>query len=476
MADRDFFKINISSNTDSSSPATGTRQARIDLLLPSNLITPGRIPRAVKMQVSKCRLSLNSAPDLTVPVDLEASVNQPNRVSLFSKGFVTVWPYYLSGAVRNPSSTLPYTPALPRSRPAAFRAYPEDYSHIQRMTISKANLGSNDAEIRAAANNILAAGEYQYQSIQQYLDEFARCIDDALLVTRTMPYCAGLTHFKLGNDTISLVIEGIAQLANTTCPFWTCPFPPPGYAITPKYAAYPPDSADPDYEMTVQLMFAENQDINLEYKATGYSIVVSEEIKQNLPSLPWIKVSNSDLLPSQQITGWYELTHSNDFYVLDTRRTSIQVDRTLMPYNVWSHDSLYDNKYGATISYTFDSLPPILLNQLQSIAIIVQGINNVPQVHPINIRQRQGSSITTTVPIAELYYPMAQTLTEIHDDLVVTNPEFDTYPLISITPEDLKQRVITFYAGYIDKNGTLRYINLAQGGVFCMQITFGLYY
>ncbi len=130
------------------------------------------------------------------------------------------------------------------------------------------------------------------------------------------------------------------------------------------------------------------------------------------------------------------------------------------------------------LSFTWRNIPMVVLSPISSIVMTLQGMECTQEIQPINVvdTTNRSSAITSTVPIIENYYSLAQSLRDLHDELVVTRESFDDGAKYSLTPRSGQERTIKLAAKYIGKDGKLHQIYIPPNGVFSVQLTFALSY
>ena len=137
-------------------------------------------------------------------------------------------------------------------------------------------------------------------------------------------------------------------------------------------------------------------------------------------------------------------------------------------------DPEYTTVGNVQLSFAWDNLPTVVLSPIASIVLTLDGMQVTQEIQPVNISQLQGSSLTSTIPVIENFYSLAQTLRDLHDELVVAKESFDDTATYTIDAESGRQRTLKFSAKYITKDGRLHQIYIPPNGVFSLQLTFGL--
>lgn len=128
------------------------------------------------------------------------------------------------------------------------------------------------------------------------------------------------------------------------------------------------------------------------------------------------------------------------------------------------------------LSFTWLNLPTVVLSPIQSFVMLLSGMQVTQEIQPINIAQAAGSSLVSSVPIIENYYSLAQTLRDLHDELVVIKDTFNDAVTYKMKPSSGMERTLTFTVKYITKDGRLHQLYIPKNGVFTLQLTFELTY
>lgn len=126
------------------------------------------------------------------------------------------------------------------------------------------------------------------------------------------------------------------------------------------------------------------------------------------------------------------------------------------------------------LNFIWENLPIVVMSPISSLVLTLNGMKINQETQPINITQGQGSSLTATIPVIENFYSMAQTLRDLHDELVVVKDSFSDCATYTLPPTSGLERTLTISAKYIDKDGSLHQIYIPPNGVFSLQLTFGV--
>ena len=126
------------------------------------------------------------------------------------------------------------------------------------------------------------------------------------------------------------------------------------------------------------------------------------------------------------------------------------------------------------LNFEWDNIPIVVISPIQSIVLTLQGMNVSQEIQPINVAQPSGSSLVSTIPIIENYYSLAQTLRDLHDELVVIKDSYDDQATYSLNTTSGQERALRIMAQYITKDGRLHQIYIPPNGVYSLQLTFGI--
>lgn len=139
------------------------------------------------------------------------------------------------------------------------------------------------------------------------------------------------------------------------------------------------------------------------------------------------------------------------------------------------HIEVIEPKYvgNLRLNFTWNNLPIVVMSPIASIVLTLEGMQVTQEYQPVNITQPTGSSLVSTIPVIENFYSLAQTLRDLHDELVVTKDQFEDCALYTMPNVSGQERVIKFSAKYITKDGKLHQIYIPKNGVFLLQLTFG---
>lgn len=128
------------------------------------------------------------------------------------------------------------------------------------------------------------------------------------------------------------------------------------------------------------------------------------------------------------------------------------------------------------LTFTWDNLPMVVLSPIASIVLTLAGMDIQQEIQPINMTSIGGSSLTSVIPVVENFYSLAQTLRDLHDELVVVKEDYDNQAKYTLATTSGKERTVTLSAKYITKDGSLHQIYIPPNGVFSVQLTFSVSY
>ena len=126
------------------------------------------------------------------------------------------------------------------------------------------------------------------------------------------------------------------------------------------------------------------------------------------------------------------------------------------------------------LNFTWPNLPMVVMSPIASIILTLDGVEITQEIQPYNIAQPAGSSLTATIPVVENFYSLAQTLRDLHDELVVVKEQFGETATYTLNSAAGRERVLRLTAKYLAKDGTVHQIYIPPKGVFSVQLTFGL--
>lgn len=471
MSDRDYIKVNSSIRTASSLPvqnALGDYEARIELRLPENMIDPSKKVKEVKLQLSKMKVSLDKLPISSIPID---RIESGNRI--ITKGRLVLWPFKISRRGVEPQT---FRSGQPFDATISGRNFITT-DKIVEVEVPDGQLPPSSNSLYY--NEISKTRVYDFDTPEEVCNFLSYAHDVCL--SRMYKFCSYNTKMAMGNNDFKIYLDTATDLNSYAVLFGA----PVSKSIFSSY-----DSASfyniPVYNRGFQ---PSNWDPTAMYmEAYPYSIVVNKYIKQLLPFLPWREYDSSMLRGGNRIgnideggsyeDGWKLMNFGDStMFVLDMENCVVNVhDLVRTNRGDYNNGTREQFTQSSIIEYTFSNIVTTQISPVQSIVVMIEGMNVITQKHPINITSYQGSSLTTSVPILELYYPVPTSLASLHDELLIVKENFENAATTSVSVDSLKERTLIFSIGYITKNGELKKLYIPKEGTYAIQLTFGLYY
>ena len=174
----------------------------------------------------------------------------------------------------------------------------------------------------------------------------------------------------------------------------------------------------------------------------------------------------------------HPITTSNPTWIHTMQRYVTQT----VTYRVIEYVTVDDNAEETAVSttyegnvrltFTWNNIPTVVLSPIQSIVLVLQGMQVQSEIQPINIAQAGSSSLTTSVPIIENFYSLAASLRDLHDELVITKENYENTPTYTLSTRSGYDRSFKISAKYIAKDGSLHQIKIPPNGVFNLQLIF----
>lgn len=201
------------------------------------------------------------------------------------------------------------------------------------------------------------------------------------------------------------------------------------------------------------------------------------------PNIPPYYVEDvQDIVPQLLLDGWVlsidpriayrpNIYNSNNkYYILDGTGANINIGSTEL---VKINDDYYGNVF---LNFIWDNLPLVVLSPITSIVLQLSGVDVNQEIQPVNRTQTGGSTLTASIPIIENFYTLAQSLRDLHDELVVVKDTIDDVATYKLSPSGGQERNLRFKAQYITKDGKIHQIYIPPNGVFSLQLTFAINY
>ena len=199
------------------------------------------------------------------------------------------------------------------------------------------------------------------------------------------------------------------------------------------------------------------EDLITEYYPIESNTNIDEEPPVNYKHLPTIVRAT---IKEDSQTGVAQAYLNSQNYIIETSVNAIGLNY----------------KGNVKLGYEWGNLPTVTMSPIQSFVLVLNGMQVSQEIHPVNIAQAEGSSLTSTIPIIENYYSFATSLRDLHDELVVTKDTFDDAARYSLATTSGQERSIKLSVKYITKDGKIHQLYIPREGVYTLQLTFGLNY
>lgn len=459
MTDSEYVRLNTSLATASNSKnlhvdKRGQIEACIELRLPNEVITPsnGRLPKEVKLQTTKMRLSMINTPVVDVPV-FQTYTHTDGTIRARTSCALSVWPFYQTDDVR----------ILPAQAGNTWGAGFPYFEYLEfNLTKMQEDPKTVDTEKVLHLRNI----RWFEEALQNAFDS---CFNSRR--SASFKYCQMKSRFFFDGDSFSITTNSACQAGMGR----TALFGVPGSV---RNASTQDTGSEPSKFTNLQLDVNGNfvRDISTSANSvytSKYNIIINPTLRNLLYFLPCLPSFPASALNTYQTPHWRSdtsLAWTDDVYILDTVPTVYTESEPYMLQKVTNGANAYS--IGVDQTLTWKNVPSVLLSPISSIVLLLDGVNVNGQVQPINIQQAQGSSLTTTIPVIENYSSLAANLRDLKDELVISRDAFTNNVLCSIVPSPGMMRDIRLRACYITKKGNLVPIYIPPEGEFSLQLSF----
>lgn len=246
--------------------------------------------------------------------------------------------------------------------------------------------------------------------------------------------------------------------------FWkvVCPFPDPAYhqpgQIWKFYGMYFPNPQyyNPEFDDPTIVSAS-----TIRYPASHtYRTVETKHSELN--------VTNTVPAPKPL----FDLEEGKYFYILATDSMIVNTS-SLDPVTCVhpEHGQIFRNN--RNLEFIWPNIPTVTLSPIASIVLTLSGLQMKQEIQPVNITDVTGSSLVTTIPVIENFYSLAQTLRDLHDEMVVAKDNFETTATYNVSITSGRERSIRISAKYLTKDGNMYQIYIPNNGVFALQLIFG---
>ena len=474
MSDTQYLKLNTSINTGSNAStlernSDGDVKAVIELRLPDSLSREEDI-QSIDLQVSKMRLSLNNLPIALVPINSQTIRYQfEHNEPITTLMWIGFWAYFVAddGSIlphEQPSSSMmyPYSSIVPIRLPLTFETFDIDFAE-RTGTLPVKRYETLMYALETALNELHSLA---YSGTYPVTKHTLECEVNLTADTFSIDY--RIVDFNIYRN-------GIAYLFGTPGIYTKNVTSPASYS---SLSAVRKQMNVNDFSEKDLFPTTLNNG-NLAYVSWGINIIGNSYLKNLLNFLPWLTSPKrfSDLLEFQRpyTYGGASYNDTDLFYILNSVAASAE--------QYWSpsyaKQTIASTETGAykflNVLYTWRNVPTILLSPVSSVVLLLDGIGVNPQILPINMKQKQGSSLTTSIPVIENYFPLVTSIRDLHDDLVIHRDAFANTALFSIPASSITERTLRFRAGYITKDGQLFDLFISPTGTFSIQLTLALH-
>lgn len=435
----EYFRVNVSSATSVNVlNEWGEQKAEVDMQLPGNLLAEVDDVESARMGVMKLQVPLSKLPITSMGIDVAHS--SPTSLNVSLNGYVTVIP---GRATQN--QVLEVTPS------AFWKWHDANWKRdwqVSQMTARVHHINDRNVGMSPTAIEI-RRGYHEFNTIMELFRSLETAIGDSLYrnvdVDEHWLYEIPQVRPKVNSDnTVSIDV----------------------YPIEEKYAM-PSNSLVSKDSVLAYINDGQSSSNSTPFPAgrenqfSAYTICVSSSIARLLPSLPWLKRTNF-------LTGWPE----EFMWLLNTDEANVtfQPNAFQMLFPGTGHW-----KHGTIVTYNFPESDAIVMSDVESILLVMNGTSFNQQVFPVNFTDTTRSAAQIgTIPIIEVYYPAWTKPSDRTSTLIVKRDEFTNSAPININPSLLKERVIKFKLYYITSSGEMREILIPRESPFSFQIAFEL--
>lgn len=435
MTESEYFRVNVTSATTAQrDDGYGNVLAEVDMQLPSNLLNCADEVESARMAVMKLQVPLTQLPAVTVPVTgwRQHPLTSVYLVDLPLK--VLIVPYDIIHGENSTSD-------------ACWNTAPRPVSFYVNTVYNETMGGLNPGEYE------LRRGYHEFHSMQNFMQMFSDFVQTAANNSFDFDNINYHGNFKrvatpnfqvLSDNTIRLRVTGVST--GNVVPY--------GY------------NNGTTGNSSFLMLDDGNHSPNTFHQ---YYIAVNEELRNSLPTLPWLRYP----LPSWvDATDWDGTPY---MYVLET--SAVQVTREVGNYEFTRPFPSSDPTVfkGTVLNYNFAESDAITNVDINSLVLCMNGVAFNQQVFPVNYslataRQAQ----TGTIPIIEVYYPLWQRPSDKTGMLIIKNDTFSDAAPIKINPSLLRERNIKFKLMCITSRGVMKEVSIPKNLPFTFQIAFEL--
>lgn len=467
MTERRYLQVNLDTDTLPTSAVmhdvAGNTLAKLDLNLSSNLIgniAGGKLPRRVEFKVTKLSIPIADIPFTYVPFRSLDSDGVTSRASY------AILPYILNNIgqlVKSSNSMFDSTMfAVPEALTARYLVFPYDI---------------DSPSLDAYKQDIVKTGEFPIHSIYDILNS----MNDAHKRILSGVVSSGFPklEYKLENDKLKISTfsrtenQGLGPLPMS--PFYE------GLETIYYYSgtAHSTTSFYPHLQSQANVTM-ESGTLNWNFTKVHhpYCIGGNRYLRDLLPTLPWVRV---DTRTCDLPYTWADYNDGDPYiYVLDTRKTTVSINRSVAPYE-FRIDNLASGTRTAVVDnyselvLSFEDINPVSFSTITSFVLMSNGLDATQQVFPVNITAN--SDAATQIPVLEVYFPLWKNISDQSDRIIVDKEQFTNQPLFTTNNySSICDRNISFQLFNVRSGGKLSPLTIRPRTRFCLQLTFALYY
>ena len=229
---------------------------------------------------------------------------------------------------------------------------------------------------------------------------------------------------------------------------------------------------------TTQVVYSDTAKTpNPSYKTQQFMFLVTEGIRNLCHTLPWIKV-NASMLSSLYSITLSSYFSTRDLYLLDTRQGKLSLGSE---YSIQVYDesttpaTLTFQHFCRPVTIDFVESDAVSWTQISAFTLTMEGASCTQEVFPINIVSQNASQITS-FPIINVYLPLKSRPSDNKTDMIVAKDVFSSAAPISVDPQVLKERNLTFKLFYIMSNGERRQVYIPGNRPFFFELCFAIWF
>ncbi len=438
MIESSYYRINVTSAT--ATPrynGYGEKYAEVEMMLPQNLVQERDIT-AARMTVTKMKVSLAELPVCSVPVT-----------------------YYSRTSLRTPFKVMS-VPVKGVTSTGGIVFYTDTEEDLPPYFVSRSRLIYDsvftgpehlyDAVHPDEAKFEVERGYHNYGTLSQFLNDISNTIQRNIHSNRRLnptPDPPGAYRLEVQTDnTINLFVNPYVTSGTVQLPL-----------PIPYYDDFSFTLGDTIYGANLSYISATQASPN--HPPSPFLIGVNEDLKNSLHTLPWIRYRAGNAFGN-----WDE----EFIYFLDTRQSNLYPSQNDKGWQYSVDFTSTTPRIGLNLNYHFVGSDAVSVSNINSIALILDGVDVRNQVMPINLTQDRHAGQVTTVPIIELYYPLCTKPSDLTTDLIIKNDQVSNTGPIKIDPQILKERSMRFKLVYITNAGNMRDMMIPGGSSISFQL------